>query len=206
MARRDVEAASLRFLSGKVPVPGLLPSGPDEVRMEWVPGIMGQSFVCNLSSPAVRLRKHTTLMEQCGRFIARLHEVPVPSGAGILPGSGTVVAHGDFAPYNVLVHGRSGQIHGVVDWELCHLGHPVEDLAWMEWSMREWHWPPPEAIAALYRAYGRWFPWADRHHAMIERRRPLYAMALCPGNAPQDRARAIEHWNRLLALEEIIDL
>lgn len=41
---------------------------------------------------------------------------------------GDVVVHGDFRIGNLLV-GPDG-LTGVIDWEFCHRGDPVEDLAW----------------------------------------------------------------------------
>jgi len=40
----------------------------------------------------------------------------------------TVLVHGDFRPANVLV--RDGRLEAVLDWELAHLGDPLDDLGW----------------------------------------------------------------------------
>jgi aminoglycoside phosphotransferase (APT) family kinase protein len=39
------------------------------------------------------------------------------------------VVHGDFRTGNFL-YDVEGQIHGVLDWEMAHLGDPLEDLGW----------------------------------------------------------------------------
>lgn len=39
-----------------------------------------------------------------------------------------VLVHGDFRPANVLVH--NGAFGTLVDWELAHLGDPLDDLGW----------------------------------------------------------------------------
>lgn len=39
-----------------------------------------------------------------------------------------VLVHGDFRPANVLVSG--GQLSVLLDWELAHLGDPLDDLGW----------------------------------------------------------------------------
>ncbi len=39
------------------------------------------------------------------------------------------VVHGDYRTGNFLFD-TEGEIHGVLDWEMCHLGDPLEDLAW----------------------------------------------------------------------------
>jgi aminoglycoside phosphotransferase (APT) family kinase protein len=39
------------------------------------------------------------------------------------------VVHGDYRTGNFLFD-EAGEIRGVLDWEMCHLGDPLEDLAW----------------------------------------------------------------------------
>lgn len=39
------------------------------------------------------------------------------------------VVHGDYRTGNFL-YDQQGEIHGVLDWEMAHLGDPLEDLAW----------------------------------------------------------------------------
>jgi aminoglycoside phosphotransferase (APT) family kinase protein len=39
------------------------------------------------------------------------------------------VVHGDYRTGNFL-YDEQGEIHGVLDWEMAHLGDPLEDLAW----------------------------------------------------------------------------
>ena len=39
------------------------------------------------------------------------------------------VVHGDYRTGNFL-YDDAGEIHGVLDWEMAHLGDPLEDLAW----------------------------------------------------------------------------
>ena len=39
------------------------------------------------------------------------------------------VVHGDFRTGNFL-YDEAGEIHGVLDWEMSHLGDPLEDLGW----------------------------------------------------------------------------
>ncbi len=39
------------------------------------------------------------------------------------------VVHGDYRTGNFLFD-ETGEIHGVLDWEMAHLGDPLEDLAW----------------------------------------------------------------------------
>lgn len=47
------------------------------------------------------------------------------------------VVHGDYRVGNFLYR-QDGSIHAIVDWEMAHLGDPIEDLAW---SFNEsWQW------------------------------------------------------------------
>jgi len=39
------------------------------------------------------------------------------------------VVHGDFRIGNFL-YDTEGKIHGILDWEMCHLGDPIEDITW----------------------------------------------------------------------------
>ncbi|HEX9682660.1 MAG TPA: phosphotransferase [Acidimicrobiales bacterium] len=56
-----------------------------------------------------------------------------------------VVVHGDFRLGNVLVD-DSG-LTAVLDWELAHLGHPVEDLAWL--CVRAWRFGAAEPAGGV---------------------------------------------------------
>ncbi|MGE5594826.1 MAG: phosphotransferase family protein, partial [Hyphomicrobiales bacterium] len=47
------------------------------------------------------------------------------------------VVHGDYRVGNFL-YTADGAIHGIVDWEMAHLGDPLEDLAWS--FMEAWEW------------------------------------------------------------------
>lgn len=45
------------------------------------------------------------------------------------PAQKLAVVHGDYRTGNFL-YDEAGEIHGVLDWEMSHLGDPLEDLAW----------------------------------------------------------------------------
>lgn len=56
------------------------------------------------------------------------------------PGQPPVVVHGDAGPGNFIF--AEGRLAALVDWELWHLGDPVEDIAWL--SMRSVLEPIPQ--------------------------------------------------------------
>ena len=49
------------------------------------------------------------------------------------PPERVALVHGDFRPANVLVH--DGRVEVLLDWELAHLGDPVDDLGWYSCSL-----------------------------------------------------------------------
>jgi aminoglycoside phosphotransferase (APT) family kinase protein len=64
-----------------------------------------------------------------------------------------VLVHGDFRPGNVLFD--ANRIVGILDWEMAHIGHPAEDLAWAYrtlWSPE--HFLAPGDFTAAYEAAG----------------------------------------------------
>ncbi len=61
-----------------------------------------------------------------------------------------VLVHGDLGFHNFLV--RDGDLAGVLDWELAHLGHPAEDLGYIQgWVRKILPW---DSFIATYRAAG----------------------------------------------------
>lgn len=55
-----------------------------------------------------------------------------------------VLVHGDLRMGNLLV--SEGDLVAVLDWELCHLGDPVQDLGWM--CIRSWRFGADDRPAA----------------------------------------------------------
>lgn len=70
--------------------------------------------------------------------------------------SGQSVVHGDFRLGNLMI-GPDG-LRAVVDWELAHLGDPMEDLGWL--CVRAWRFRGSQPVAGigayddLFAAYG----------------------------------------------------
>jgi aminoglycoside phosphotransferase (APT) family kinase protein len=74
-----------------------------------------------------------------------------------LPPPGTIgLVHGDFRMGNFLLNEHG--LVAVLDWELAHLGDPMEDIAWL--CTRAWRFGGPGEVggfgarAEFYRAYG----------------------------------------------------
>lgn len=65
--------------------------------------------------------------------------------------TGTSIVHGDYKLENVIVD-RGGAVVAILDWELCALGDPLADLAWvlLYWSSS----PPAPAVSAVASASG----------------------------------------------------
>ncbi len=61
------------------------------------------------------------------------------------PGGNPVIVHGDAGPGNFMFH--EGHLTALIDWEFCHIGDPMEDIAWF--SMRCVMEPVPDFQAAL---------------------------------------------------------
>jgi aminoglycoside phosphotransferase (APT) family kinase protein len=87
--------------------------------------------------------------------IRRLRRNPPP------PAQKISVVHGDYRSGNFL-HDGEGRVLAVLDWEMAHLGDPLEDLGWAMdplWRHNETHrvagmLPKAEAIAVWERASG----------------------------------------------------
>jgi aminoglycoside phosphotransferase (APT) family kinase protein len=62
-----------------------------------------------------------------------------------LPASAPTVVHGDLRLGNLIVD-ESG-LAAVIDWELVHLGDPLEDLAWL--CLKAWRFGAPLEVAGL---------------------------------------------------------
>jgi aminoglycoside phosphotransferase (APT) family kinase protein len=56
------------------------------------------------------------------------------------------IVHGDYRSGNFLFN-TAGEIKGVLDWEMCHIGDPLEDLAWSLDPL--WSWPDRELAGKL---------------------------------------------------------
>jgi len=62
------------------------------------------------------------------------------------PAQRIVLVHADYRTGNFLCT-PEGEIKGVLDWEMTHLGDPLEDVAWA--CIRPWRWLGDEKIGGL---------------------------------------------------------
>jgi len=149
-----LETALMRSAAGQgVPTPHVVAAGDDFVVMERVDGETIPRRILRDPPPG--------LAGQCGEILAAIHRIPAVPGLAegdqlelwraVLdaagqphpalelafrrldldrPGCGrTGVVHGDFRNGNLIV-GPDG-VRAVLDWELAHLGDPLEDLGWL---------------------------------------------------------------------------
>jgi aminoglycoside phosphotransferase (APT) family kinase protein len=72
--------------------------------------------------------------------IRRLRRSPPPAPARLH------VVHGDYRTGNFL-YDREGNVRGILDWEMAHLGDPLEDLAWS--LNRVWCWARDGRVGGL---------------------------------------------------------
>lgn len=61
-----------------------------------------------------------------------------------------VLVQGDTGPGNFLHH--AGRVTAIVDWELAHLGDPMDDIAWLSWRATQHGWPDFPARLREYEA------------------------------------------------------
>lgn|GEM_PF-3331843 len=162
-------ARLLRALATVVPVP-------------YVRSVDGTAVVCQPvfgrdGAKVLTAETAAAVLAACGRMLAKVHRVDVSVA---LEGSGRsgVLVHGDFGPDRVRFAPRALTISGVVGWELAHVGSPVEDLAWCEWSVRSNHADCFDALPHLYHGYGiKVPPWRPRQAAMLAKCRFMGTLA-----------------------------
>ena len=196
-ARQQTEVAALTELTGLVPVPPLLGQTEGEITLGLVAGQPGQDLLEIAPERVLR---------SVGRLARRVAAVDISRLPG-LPAArfGTVLVHGDFGPQNMLFgdgDGDGAEPTALLDWELAHIGGPVEDLAWAEWIVRTHHAHLLAALPALFAGYGGRPPWPQRHAAMLE----MCRWALDFGRRwPGAGTGVVQLWERRLAATAAYD-
>jgi aminoglycoside phosphotransferase (APT) family kinase protein len=154
------EAAAVRGLAGRLPVPAVIGCSADSLRMGLMAGVHGQELIdAGLADQVLRA---------CGQMLRRIHALdPALAHVGDQDRVTGVLVHGDYGPNNVLLDPAAHEVTAVLDWEWAHQGEPVEDLAWCEWIVRMHHPQHAAAIDAFFGAYGSAPAWAERQQAML---------------------------------------
>ena len=163
-ARLDEDPPAIVFEA----LPGEPVAAGGDAAIEAMARPMGELLAAFRELPATGLRASTA----CGpipsgsppeRQNRAGEEIPLPRApSGALPRPAAVLAHGDFAPVNLLTDGTS--ITGLLDFEAVRLADPLFDAAWWAWSVSfssalETSWPAflegtgldddPERVRAL---------------------------------------------------------
>jgi aminoglycoside phosphotransferase (APT) family kinase protein len=112
----------------------------------------GLNFLDSPSGPAVCALAE---IEKWEAVIAKDALEPQPVLRGALrwlrhhlppPPERIALVHGDYRTGNFLA-APDGEIKGILDWEMAHLGDPMEDVGWV--CMRPWRWLGNEMIGGL---------------------------------------------------------
>lgn len=126
------------------------------------PAALGLDAFMKMPEPAECWRRE---LEHWERVIDEDALEPQPIGRAALrwlrrnpppPPQRVTVVHGDFRTGNFLAD-TEGRIHGILDWEMAHLGDPLEDLAWS--LNRVWCWARDDRAGGLLpreRAIASW--------------------------------------------------
>jgi Ser/Thr protein kinase RdoA (MazF antagonist) len=186
-ARRSTEAAALSALAGVLPVPPLLHRPAGALLMEHLDGRHGQELIDEGHAAAV--------LRACGAMLRRVQGADVTavfSGIDVPAGSQVVLVHGDYGPNNLLLDPQTFAVTAILDWEWCHPGGRVEDLAWCEWIVRMHHPGATGALDELFAAYGRRPPWPERRAAALAKCHTMLALA----RSGADAAAGERHWRR----------
>ncbi len=101
-----------------------------------VPGLAQQDPLAHYAEVLAELGEPSPALELGFRWLAA-HRPP--------PGE-PVVVHGDFRNGNGIVDPEAG-LRAVIDWELAHLGDPLEDLAWF--CIRAWRFGAPLPVGGF---------------------------------------------------------
>ncbi len=122
--------------------PAYVQHHPKMAQQTWrILGEIAKADPVLIADPSDTVSVSSTAMHELDHWVAILRErAPVPqpiSEAAIRwlqlhrppPAQRLCIVHGDYRIGNVLVSPQ-GDIRGVLDWEMAHVGDPLEDLAW----------------------------------------------------------------------------
>lgn len=164
-----------------LPLPHLLPTTQfGELRTAFLEVITGTAAIEAGLAPHV--------LTAMGTFLRQLHALDPTPWTDVLHGEGPVLAHGDFAHYNVIVVPDTGALLGVVDWEEARRDSPALDLAWCEAQFVARYPQLRSATRHLYAAYGTALDSGLRERALEQRMTELRSRAIA--SADGDAASA----------------
>ncbi|MCZ6618760.1 MAG: phosphotransferase family protein [Gammaproteobacteria bacterium] len=83
------------------------------------------------------------------------------------PSGNLVLVHGDYRTGNFL-YTETGDIEGILDWEMAHIGDPLEDLAWSLDPL--WSWPEQTLAGGLIPRADAIGIWAQTSGYRVDRR------------------------------------
>jgi len=126
-----------------VPVPEAGQAGPGGPRFPHMARIMGELLAAFRRLPAAELELDRRWADP-GRLAASAAgwarqlsitnaDIYLDAVPGLFAGRPVVLAHGDFAPVNVLTDGQT--VTGLLDFEAVRLADPLFDAAWWAWSV-----------------------------------------------------------------------
>ncbi|MEM9515240.1 MAG: phosphotransferase family protein [Actinomycetota bacterium] len=105
------------------------------IRTDAVPGLVAPDQIAEYTAVIDELGEPHPVLELVRRWLLEHPRPPVEPA----------VVHGDFRLGNVIV-GADG-LRAVIDWELAHLGDPMEDLGWL--AVRAWRFGGDGEVAGL---------------------------------------------------------
>lgn len=194
--RLDISAQAMLMRAAAdagVPVPRVIAAGEDWVIVE---RLEGETIARKILRDDELAGARAALIPQAARALARIHTIePLQSmqhedqldrWRGVLDVTGAarpalelglrwlemnrpssserVLVHGDFRFGNWLV-GVDG-VRAVLDWELAHVGDPLEDLGWM--CVRAWRFGGSKPVAGLAEREELWKAYEDASGARID--------------------------------------
>lgn len=192
-ARANREVVYLTRLIGRFPVPEVLLFNPS------VPKLLMRDVVGRHGQELMAEGHEAFVLRLIGNCLAELQSL----GTTVVPEfsqAGVVIVHGDFGPQNILFSPDLTSVCAVLDWEFAHIGSPIEDIAWAEWTVRMHHPDSLEYLPQLFAGAGSSFPWSKRQAAMVLQCQRY--IALCEGDQSEaaaavwrQRLRTTESWN-----------
>ena len=161
--RQSIERNCLKALHDDLPVPLFLEAEGLVTRMTRLAGVHGKELIETEAASMV--------MAALGSMLGRIHSIE--SSTLAIPGTDGYLVHGDYGPQNTLFSPSGEEVVGVLDWEWAHRGEPLEDLAWVEWTVRIHHPTQLKHLLVFYDTYGDRPMWHERQEAMLRRCREL---------------------------------